>query len=917
MDKMTIAFDQYQRYKTIQLIVERAKQNLGAPSLRILEIGANEHKNLGRFLPEDDICYSDISLSGELLNDPQYIFADAMDMAGIEDAAFDLVVALDVFEHIPADKRERFISEICRVGKYGAVLCFPFDAPHILDAEARANEYFRAIAGYDHIFLREHIKHGLPNIDATEACLRQKDYKFYKFEHSDIFLWEMLIKAHLYTSFIPEAAAYLSKVDRYYNSFVYTKDRSAANYRVFFTISRDEAIIEAAKAAETEFVEESADRDIRFFERCIDDMDKIAALRTRIKYEACKNDLERYKARQQDYEEKKAAYKKYKAAYEEILVSTCWRVTKPIRILGDSLKKLKAALQNMRNGGSKTSKRQSLGYDKAQTFELSRHTRQEQERKRFTKDIQFSILTPLYNTPKAFLKAMLDSVVGQTYANWELCLADGSGAGYEYVGKICKKYAKRDKRLKYKKLEKNEGIGGNTNRCIEMAGGDYIALLDHDDVLHPAALFEVMSAICDQGADMVYTDEGIFSKRPQDAYIVHYKPDYSPDTLRAHNYICHLNVFSCGLLEQAGRYSIEYDGSQDYDMTLRITEKAVNIVHIPKILYFWRAHKDSVAAGLEAKPYAFNAAKRALADHLNRIGLDGRVEDARFLSTYRINYAIHNAPMVSIIIPNKDQASVLKNCVDSILTKSTYTNYEIIIVENNSVEAATFDYYNTLKNPARVRVIQFYGEFNYSTVNNLGAKRAKGDILLLLNNDTEVITPNWIEEMLMFAQREDVGAVGAMLYYPDDTIQHGGVILGIGDVAGHSHRHFKRNTGGYMSRPYIVQNLSAVTGACVMIPKRVYDKINGLDEGYAVAFGDVDLCMRIREEGYLIVFTPYAELYHHESISRGPDDTPENSTRSKLETKHFHSKWFEVLEKGDPYYNPNLTLATEDFAYKK
>lgn len=540
---------------------------------------------------------------------------------------------------------------------------------------------------------------------------------------------------------------------------------------------------------------------------------------------------------------------------------------------------------------------------------------------KFDKEIKFSIVVPLYNTPEKFLREMIESVVEQTYADWELCMADGSDEEHAYVGKVCREYAENDDRIRYRKLEKNYGISGNTNACLEMATGDYIGLFDHDDLLHPAALHEVMHAICDEDADFIYTDENTFHNVPEDASLPHFKPDFAPDNLRANNYICHFSVFKRSLLEKAGMFNSEYDGSQDYDMILRLTEKAERIAHIPEILYFWRAHAGSVASDIGAKPYAIEAAKKAISAHLKRVGLAGEVDVAHGVGIYRIRYEIQGNPKISILIPNYEHYEDLKKCLDSIFKKTTYPNYEIVIVENNSTSSRIFSYYKKLKQEHdNVKIVKWKDEnksgFNYSAINNKGAKHCTGEYILLLNNDIEVISDNWLEEMLMFAQRKDVGAVGAKLYYPDDTIQHAGVGLGLLTLAGHYFRNVSRDNVGYMGRLIYAQDLSAVTAACMMIRRDVWDQVNGLDETIAVAFNDVDLCMKIRKAGYLIVWTPFAELYHYESKSRGLDETRKEKTRFISEVRRFQRRWQEELDYGDPYYNPNLSLDREDFYYK-
>ena len=552
---------------------------------------------------------------------------------------------------------------------------------------------------------------------------------------------------------------------------------------------------------------------------------------------------------------------------------------------------------------------------------LNKAERKRQQNATFSEGSTFSIIVPLYNTPQKFLKSMIRSVQRQTYKKWELCLADGSDGAHEYVGQICNRIAKQDARIKYLKLEKNNGISANSNAALKMAKGNYIGLLDHDDLLHPAALYEVAITIEKKKADLIYTDEVVFRWTMKDANRFHFKPDYSPDLLRGNNYICHFMVFHQDLLETiGGGFRSEFDGSQDYDLTLRLVEKAEHIVHIPKALYYWRNHAGSVASDVSAKPYTVEAGRRAIASHLQRIGLAGEVMNAAFPSTYRIRYQIVGEPKVSIVIPNKDHVEDLSKCLSSIRKKSSWKNWEVIIVENNSMEEATLRYYREVKkSDARIRIVQWEGGiFNFSSICNYGVSFSTGDYILLLNNDTEVITSEWMEEMLMFAQRPDVGAVGSMLYYPGDTVQHAGVILGIGTAAaGHAHLGFPRGHSGYYGRMSVASNMSAVTGACMMVPRHVYEEVGGLDESFQVALNDVDFCLRIREKGYLIVFTPFSELYHYESKTRGSDNNGgENRIRFEREAEHFRTKWAEVLAKGDPYYNPNLTLEREDFSVR-
>lgn len=544
----------------------------------------------------------------------------------------------------------------------------------------------------------------------------------------------------------------------------------------------------------------------------------------------------------------------------------------------------------------------------------------------FDRMIKISILVPLYNTPEPFLRDMITSVLNQTYQNWELCLADGSDAEHGEVGRICREYLEKDSRIVYQKLLKNEGISGNTNECLKLATGEYIGLFDHDDILHPSTLYEYVKAVNEQDADYIYCDETTFKNGDINKMLtMHFKPDYAVDNLRANNYICHFSVFAKRLLEGEELFRSRFDGSQDHDMILRMTDRAKHIVHIPKLLYYWRCHEGSVASGIDAKPYVVAAAKGAVADHLRRHGFTHfQITSTRAFETiFKIRYEIIGDPMISIVIPNKDHAADLKRCITSILEKSTYENYEIVIVENGSETKEIFEYYTSLKEYDNIRVVTYekpegQNGFNYSAVNNFGVKQTKGDYILLLNNDTEVITVNWMEELLMYAQREDVGAAGAKLYYGNKTIQHAGVVLQLGAhrTAGHSHYGQSRENLGYMGRLCYAQNVSAVTGACLLVKKSLFEEVGGLDESFAISLNDVDFCLKLREKGLLNVFTPFAELYHYESVSRGLDDSGEKAERYNRESAHFREKWKTVLEKGDPYYNPNFSLDRSDFALR-
>lgn len=603
-----------------------------------------------------------------------------------------------------------------------------------------------------------------------------------------------------------------------------------------------------------------------------------------------------------------------------------WKLSKPVRVVVHFVIRtrnayihyggFKGMYRRWKQKKGEASKRLDFG---TKSFPNAEERRREEETV-FPREIKISVLVPLYNTPEKFLREMIDSVVSQTYKNWELCLADGSDDKHTDVGRICQEYIEKDSRIKYQKIEKNLGISGNTNVCFSMATGNFIGLFDHDDVMHPSLLFECVKTVCEKDADYVYTDEATFtSPNLDDLIVLHFKPDYSPDNLRANNYICHFSMFDADLLKKTGLFRPEYDGSQDHDMILRLTEEAKHVCHIPKILYYWRSHPNSVAADIGAKTYAIDAAKRAVHDHMrDYYGIEVEVESTRaFPTIFQIKYPINGEPLISIVIPNKDHVEDLRRCITSIEKKSTWKNYEIVVVENNSVEQSIRDYYKELERDPKVKIVTYEGGFNYSSINNVGVKETKGEYLLFLNNDTEVISPDWMEQLLMYAQRKDVGAVGAKLYYADNTIQHAGVVIGLGAhrSAGHTHYKMPREHLGYMGRLCYAQDVTAVTGACLMVKKSIYEEVDGLDESFTISLNDVDLCLKIREKGYLNIFTPFAELYHYESKTRGMEEG-EKLRRYERECAHFRDKWKEQLDAGDPYYNPNFSLDYSDFTLR-
>jgi GT2 family glycosyltransferase len=525
---------------------------------------------------------------------------------------------------------------------------------------------------------------------------------------------------------------------------------------------------------------------------------------------------------------------------------------------------------------------------------------------------------PVYNPELEHLRAAIESVCNQVYPFWELCIADDASTGDD-VRDLLERVAARDARVKVTFRSTNGHIAAATNSAFELAEGEWIALLDHDDLLREHALAEVALALTSRpDAQLIYTDEDKINPagRRVDPF---FKPDYAPDLFRSQNYFNHLTAHRAENIRRVGGWRVGFEGSQDYDLTLRILETIPRsaVLHVPKVLYHWRAAEGSTARSGSEKSYAYDAGLRALTEHVARSGIDAEALPIEGLPFYRIRYEVPTpAPLVSIIIPTKDRSDLLRVSIGSILEKTTYAPFEVVLVDNGSREPETFAYFEEAARDERVRVIAYPGPFNYSAINNHAVREAKGSLIALVNNDIEVITPEWLTEMVSQACRPEIGCVGAKLYYPNDAIQHAGVILGIGGVAGHSHKLFPRASLGYFARLRLPHNLSAVTGACLVVRREVFEEVGGLDEEkLAIAFNDVDFCLKVREAGYLNLFTPFAELYHHESVSRGLEDNPEKVQRFNAEVRTMIQRWGPLLTK-DPFYSPHLTLEHEDFSIR-
>ncbi|MGE4372717.1 MAG: glycosyltransferase [Xanthobacter sp.] len=527
-----------------------------------------------------------------------------------------------------------------------------------------------------------------------------------------------------------------------------------------------------------------------------------------------------------------------------------------------------------------------------------------------------SIVIPVYNPNLEWLQAAIDSVTRQIYPHWEICMADDCSTDPQ-VRPFLSRLAEQDSRVKLTLRERNGHISAASNSAMELASGSWMALLDQDDLLPEDALFYVARAIHrDPALQFIYSDEDKIRENGT-RFDPSFKPNWNLDLLRAQNIVSHLGVYRLDRVREIGGFREGFEGAQDHDLVLRLTEQLnpSQIHHIPRVLYHWRAHHKSTAKTVSNKDYASLAGQKALTGHLARVGIAGHVEILTS-GVYRVHYALpETPPQVTLIIPTRNGLALVRQCIESILKKTLYPNYDIILVDNNSDDPEALRYFSELNKNPNIRVLRDERPFNYSAINNNAVAHAEGTYVALINNDIEVISPEWLNEMIGFAIQPEVGVVGARLWYPDNRLQHGGVILGLGGVAGHAHKFLRRKSNGYLKRGILPQSLSAVTAACFVVRKSIYQDVGGLDaEHLKVAFNDVDFCLRVREAGYRNVWTPYAELYHHESASRGSEDTPEKQARFRSEMDYMMTRWKDILPQ-DPAYNLNLTRDREDFSY--
>lgn len=988
---MIIPFDQYQRYMHATDLINAVRED--GQVFSILEVGANEHKNLERFLLNDRVTYLDIVVPEHLKQDPSYIEGDATNMP-LEDNKFDFIIALDVFEHISDPLRGAFVSELMRVSKYGFILAAPFNTPGVEESEIRANKFFETMYGFNYQWLEEHRENGLPEIEKLISFLEDNHWSYLNFSHGSLKVWEKMIKIHFLAAGRSSLYEYRATIDNYYNNYIYNVDYDEPSYRNFFFVSSDPEKLEKAKAFVTgrsnqgiapELLEKllhlendlvnlssydlthkeymakndeliqkdqqinSVNDELRIQAKRLEELSgEVVKLRDELANSVHKinelehqndalraekeNNAEQYTISINSAKEDIAGLQQSLAAKDNYItqlevISQQLRIKNRVKKLVPKairskaklsisvFKKLKQnpslakkGLQEIRHSGlrSLNNKIQSvvtvgeLTSDYvSQEISVDDIQYMKAEIELFHKKPLISIVIPVYNVAPKWLDIAIESVKNQIYPYWEICIVDDCSTNEEtmhYLGSI------KDSRINIVRLEQNSGISNASNKAVSIGTGEYIALLDNDDEIAANALFEVVKAINDFNADVLYSDEDKVDIHGTKKNPLH-KPDWSPDLLRSQMYIGHFLVFTRELFNKVGGFREEFTGSQDYDLVLRMTEIAHNIHHIPKVLYSWRELETSTAANPYAKPYAHTAGLAALNEHLTRVfgPENAYATEDEYLFVYDSRYRAESVK-VSIIIPTKDKVELLEPCISSILQKTSYPDYEILIINNNSVEKETFDWFEQQKSRTAVRIIDANYEFNWSKLNNHGIREAAGEVYVFLNNDTLIISEDWLERLVEKAQREDVGTVGGLLLYEDHTIQHAGVVIGLGGWADHIFKGMKPNHFGspYIS-PMVTRNVTASTGACLAISRKALDKIGLFNEEFIICGSDVEISLRSIEHGLVNIYDPHVRLFHLESKSRSSYIPPIDFELSKF----FYGPY---LEKGDPYFNKNLSL---------
>ncbi|MGF7049239.1 GT2 family glycosyltransferase/uncharacterized protein YneF (UPF0154 family) [Paenibacillus sp. DS2015] len=995
---MIVPFDQYQRYKHASELIDAVRESNSTYS--ILEVGANEHKNLERFLPNDKITYLDIVVPDKFKGDSAYIQGDATEMP-LANEQFDFIISLDVFEHIPQSKRISFLDELRRVSRFGFILAAPFNTEGVSESENRANTYFKTLYGYEYPWLEEHVTNGLPDKDVVSEYFKSKDWNHYNFSHGSLEIWEKMTKLHFLAAGREALYDFRFTIDEYYNNHIYSSDYNGSCYRNFFFVTKpnkSEMIEQVARLItqrEKYEIGQSRIDELNSLERDINNLSSFQLINTEInhknnKLEEKKSELERLELKikessaQLELEDKNLQLQqkngeivgyiqlvenltrinedlqsqinemakihgelevdneilnqnmlqldicvteqleyihKLEHVSQELRLKNRMKkvVPKKIRIylkrnkaIFQALKKnpalAKKTIREIRKNGfraannkihSKMTSTEATSSYKEENFNYLNVEQIKSEIAELAYKPLVSIVMPVYNVDPIWLKLAIKSVEEQIYESWELCIVDDCSTS-EHTRSFLRKID--NPKIILKMLETNQGISGATNEAVSLANGEYIALLDNDDEITKDAIFEVVKAINESDADILYSDEDKIDTEGNRKYPFH-KPDWSPDLLRSQMYIGHFLVFKKTLFNSIGGFRKEFDGSQDYDLMLRLSEIAKRIHHIPKVLYSWRELETSTALNPHSKPYAHHAGLKALNEHLIRVFGEGNAhaDESEYLFVFDSRYNV-GSNKASIIIPTKDHIELLEACVTSILEKTDYDNYEIIIINNNSIEEKTFKWFDSQRDNPKIKIVDANYDFNWSKLNNHGIREATGDVFVFLNNDTQVISKDWLLRLLEKAIRSDVGTVGGLLLYEDNTIQHAGVVIGLGGWADHIFKGMQPNHyGSPFVSPMLTRNVIASTGACLAISKNTINKIGMFNEDFIICGSDVEISLRAIQNGLYNIYDPYVVLCHLESKSRDSYIPPIDFEMSQL---HYGP----YLKKGDPYFNKNLDL---------
>ena len=935
--KRELPFDLYGRYAVIRDIINVNRKDNEA--FRVLDVGGRGNL-LKRFLPNDSVSYLDPLMESE---DENFIKGDGCAMP-LKDNSFDWVTSADVFEHIPKEKREVFLNENIRVAKKATILVAPFYSAEVVQAEANANENYKTLSrGKDHLWLVEHIENGLPDAVEFEKFLEMKKISFQKLYNNRLFLWQALINVSflVFENFSVDIKEEFEDFNYFYNTEIFPYDNQEPSYRKIYFIKKDRNL----KNIDTKT---KAIDDVVFLNTIAKGFDLVNKINNLSKNSIQKKNKEITNLNQAVQQKEQEVTNLNQAVQQKdqemafMRSSKFWKLRERyVKIKGLKLQYIidlsKKGLFILRRDGvfvfikyiykylihgreyfklkiSPSMQNYYLWIEKNEKFDTGEIKKEIAE---FKYRPKISIITPVYNVDPQWLDKCIESVQNQFYQNWELCLHDDASSNEETI-KCLKKWEKADTRIKVSFGKDNQHISGASNSALELAIGEFVALLDNDDELSLNALYEVVKLLQEHPeADFIYSDE---DKLEMDGHRSDpfFKPDWSLYMFLSMNYTTHLSVYRKSIIDVIGGFRKGLEGSQDYDLVLRFIEKINerNIIHIPKILYHWRKIVGSTANRTDSKNYAYVAAKKAIFDYIERNNIKGVAEDGIFLSSYKIKRDLISYPLISIIIPTKDKVDYLKPCVTSVLNKTDYSNFEIIILDTGSKELETKKFYQDLIVEKRVRVIDYpKTEFNFAEANTWATQYAKGEYLLFLNNDTEVINTDWLSSMMEYAQLENVGIVGSKLLFPNNTIQHMGVVIGLRGGASHVGVCFPE--WQLMSHPFlhakdVVRNVTAVTGACLLIRREIFDKVGGFDKGFKIAFNDIDLCLKVGELGYETIYTPYAKLIHYESISFGRPYENKNRSTDFFEKERdvFNEKW--NLDKfEDPFYNKNLTLKDE------